>query len=77
MDRVFFGVRLKNSTTIVKQHQNQIRAHISDNIPELEVTLQTLVQFCASIELFSFVFNKRRNSLTLHDVLLKLKRFAT
>ena len=42
--RVVFRVRLQNSTTIVKRHKNQIRARISDNIPELEVTLQTSTQ---------------------------------
>ena len=42
--RVVFRVQLQNSTTIVKRHKNQIRVCISDNIPELEVTLQTSPQ---------------------------------
>ena len=43
IDRVVFKVHLQNSTTIVKRHQNQIRACMSHN-PELEVTLQTSPQ---------------------------------
>ena len=37
--RVVFRVRLQNSTTIIKRHKNEIQVRISDNIPELEVTL--------------------------------------
>ena len=37
--RVVFRVRLQNSTTIIKRHKNEIRVRISDNIPELEMTL--------------------------------------
>ena len=37
--RVVFRVPLQNSTTIIKRHKNQIRAHMCDYIPELEVTL--------------------------------------
>ena len=39
--RVVFGVRLQNSIMIVKRHQNQIQVRMSDNIPELEMTLQS------------------------------------
>ena len=41
---VVFGVRLQNSTMIIKRHQNQIRVRMSDNIPELEMTLQSNLQ---------------------------------